>query len=62
MKRAALLLAISDYSKSEAVAALDLPPDRIAVIGGAADPRFRIDRSAPELRRGSRVATSTYGR
>jgi len=52
--RADLLLAISEHARSEAMAALDVPADRIAVIGTAAGGAFRpstIDNpSAPDLR------------
>src|SRR6476661_7578101 len=39
--RADLLLAISEHARSEAMAALDVSADRIAVIGTAADSAFR---------------------
>lgn len=41
LKNAALLLAISDYSRGEAIEALQLPADRVVNISAAIDDRFR---------------------
>ena len=41
LKRCGLLLAISSSSRNEAIDALQLPPDDVAVVSGAADPLFR---------------------
>lgn len=41
LKNAGLLLAISDYSRLEAIEALELNPDRVATISTAVDERFR---------------------
>jgi glycosyltransferase involved in cell wall biosynthesis len=41
LRQADVLLAISDYSRREAIDALGLPPDRVAAISGDADPVFR---------------------
>ncbi|UMR31020.1 glycosyltransferase [Massilia sp. MB5] len=41
LRRAGLLLAISDYSRQEAIAALDLAPERVVAISTAADPSFQ---------------------
>jgi glycosyltransferase involved in cell wall biosynthesis len=40
LRRAGRLLAISDYAREEALAALDLPPDRIVAISTAVDESF----------------------
>ena len=52
--RADLLLAISEHARSEAMTALNVPAERIAVIGTAADRSFRPstfdDPPAPDLR------------
>jgi glycosyltransferase involved in cell wall biosynthesis len=41
LRRAELLLAISDSSRREAIAELGLPEGRVVAVGTAADPRFR---------------------
>ena len=40
LKRADLLLSISEYSRTEAIEALALPPERVVSISSAADERF----------------------
>lgn len=52
LKRADLLLAISDFAGREAVELLGLPAERIANISAAVDPAFRrLDASAAALQR-----------
>lgn len=46
LRRAGLLLAISDYSRQEAIDALHLPPERVVSISTAVDERFQP--AAPE--------------
>ncbi len=41
LKRADLLLAISDHTRSDAIDALGIDPDRIVPVSADADPRFR---------------------
>lgn len=40
LRRCDLLLAISEWSRQDAITRLALPPDRVATIGAAADPKF----------------------
>ena len=47
LKNAGLLLAISDYSRLEAIEALGLKPDSIINISTAADVRFKPERRSP---------------
>lgn len=46
LKRADLLLAISNHSRSEVTDFLELPADRVVNIGAAVDERFRRDKTA----------------
>ena len=46
LKRADLLLAISNHSRSEVMDFLDLPADRVVNIGAAVDERFRRHKTA----------------
>jgi glycosyltransferase involved in cell wall biosynthesis len=41
LKRAHLLLAVSEYSRLEAINLLGVPPDRVITVGAGVDPRFR---------------------
>lgn len=50
LKRAGLLLSISEYSRNEAIAELGVTADRVVNISTAADPHFRqADNSAEEI-------------
>ncbi|HYD80944.1 MAG TPA: glycosyltransferase [Paucimonas sp.] len=48
LKNAGLLLSISDYSRQEAIDALDLPPDRVVSISTAVDGFFKPGVLAPD--------------
>lgn len=48
LKNAGLLLAISDYSRREAIEALGLKPDSIVSISTAADARFKPEGRSPQ--------------
>lgn len=51
LRKADLLLAISDFSRSEAIGRLGIDPTRVVNIAGAADDRFQKVVVAPEARR-----------
>lgn len=50
LRRADLLLAISDFSRHEAIERLGVDPRRVVNIAGAADTRFRVVQIAPTRR------------
>lgn len=60
LRRCDLLLAISEWTKRDAVARLGLPAERIAVIGGAVDGRFLPATDAPGIELGDKGITRPF--
>jgi len=50
LKRAAVLLAISESSRREAIGALQISPERITTIGAGIDQSFRVDKPSPDAK------------
>lgn len=50
LKRAAVLLAISESSRREAIGALQISPERITTIGAGIDQNFRLDKPSPDAK------------
>lgn len=58
LKNAALMLAISEYSREEAITALSLPEQNIVNISSAADPQFRVRIISKQY---ERIVRARYG-